>query len=473
MNRRRIVLSIFTLILSETINKLTPLLILRYARINLGITYFGHAQFSLIFIESIAPLLSLGSSLLGAIKINRSSNLNNSDSSSFTFNLIFAKLINLLLISVILILFILNSDLYQYRWYILCSSILLISTVFETDFVHLGNQTMIKRNIFIIIGKIVGLISVVFFVRKETDIYLYIIISCLPLCLLSLFSFINNLKYIKLKIPSLYNLINLYKECAPYALLFFLFTFIDRFDFFMIKIFYSNYEVGIYASHLRIVQAVSNSLISLGLLFFSESLVARTKEQTKKIFEYDFSSLLVIYPPILILSLFFANDILYFIFDTKHGNMSDLQPILLFGSLLSQIVLLFGIRILMVKGNIKKVNIVTIFSILIGIISSFFLKDNFSLYGIAFGQLISKFISCIFLGFLSIKYIDTITFNNTVIKSYYSCIIMMTSFLIPIENLKTKLVLGISLYIISSLVMCHKEIKNILLILFNSNKKFI
>jgi hypothetical protein len=192
--KKRLSLSLLTLIISEIINKLTPLIILRLARIRLGLDIFGKAQYAIIFIETIAPFLTIGSSLLGALELGDGRLKNNREKKIFSFHLILAKSLMLIVTLLILIPTILKTSLYEYKTYLFAASLLLLSTVLETDYISLGKQRLILRHIFISFSKIFGLFLMIFFVHGQDDVLKFIVFYCLPLLSLACLSFVSNIK---------------------------------------------------------------------------------------------------------------------------------------------------------------------------------------------------------------------------------------------------------------------------------------
>lgn len=388
-NFGRIATNMATTFLSEIVNKLSPLIILHIAQKRLGIEMFGLAQYAIVFLEVLLPFVAFGYGTLGAIEVGRfkADREKTGEFISTILGLRVLHLISVLLIGGVLVL---QPAFAESRLLILSISFLLVASCFETEFLHYGQQTISVRNLIVVGSKLVSVAGIAFLVHSEADVTRYAVLATLPSLLVSAGSAWYNLKNLPLRLPAFQALKALFLRSLPYALVIFLITLSDRFDIFFAEYFLGKSGAGYYAGQLRIIQSLASATSAFGLVFFTELVIPRAKEEFTRYVNYTLTTILIVIAPIVVGGLFVDTDILLLIYNEDFLPHVKVLDILLLSTFAGAFFQVFGVYILLIKERVRFFNVALASSNIIGIIVAASLAGELGLAGIAYGSLTTK-----------------------------------------------------------------------------------
>lgn len=388
-NFGRIATNMATTVLSEIVNKLSPLIILHIAQKRLGIEMFGLAQYAIVFLEVLLPFVAFGYGTLGAIEVGRikADRKKTGEFISTILGLRVLHLVSVLLIGGVLVL---QPAFAESRPLILCISFMLVASCFETEFLHYGQQTISVRNLIVVGSKLISVIGIVLLVHNEADVSRYAVLATLPALLVSAGSAWYNLRNLPLRIPEIDELKSLFTRSLPYAFVIFLITLSDRYDVFFAEYFFGKSGAGFYAGQLRIIQSLASATSAFGLVFFTELVVPRLKEDFTRYVNYTLTTILIFIAPIVIGGLYVDTDILCLIYNEDFVPYVKVLDVLLLSIFAGAFFQVFGVYILLIKEKVTFFNVALAVGNVGGILVATLLVGSMGLTGIAIGNLTTK-----------------------------------------------------------------------------------
>ena len=427
MHFRRLSLSILLTVLVEIFNKIYPLIIFRFVIDRIGYEAFGTAQFGISLVEMSVPFITFGYHDYASIRVGQSKDRDHDIRQVFTYTLMLKLVHALCLVLFLLGAFKLDFGIARYQTLVLALSFTILGNALDASWMNIGLQKIPLMSIIIVLSKVVSLLGIVFFVEQADDGILYAVLHCCANTLVNLATFMIFVRRYPLVAPKSFALIKeAFMRTLPFASIAILNILFIRVDWLMVQSLFADVGTGYYAGPVRINNAVYSFLTAIGMVFFSEALLAKNKEQVSKHYHSALFVLSFLLVPFLVFCLFFEHGILSLLL----GEVRDEQYGLLFiqaaGNIGAVGITLYGLQILATKGETKKI----ISSLMLGLSMSIFLffvcksiPSLHSLWGISFAMLCGKLLSAIILANYSRPYLKQIVYG-TCLKNVAAGLVM-------------------------------------------------
>ncbi len=190
------------------------------------------------------------------------------------------------------------------------------------------------------------------------------------------------------------------KQSLPYALLVLLMTFYNRLDPVMIgkllpdKL--GDRQVGIYASGFRLLDAANMIAYLFSVLLIPVfSRMIKNKESIEKMLKLSFTLIITIAIIVATGSIFYSYDLMDLLYDEHIIESARVFQLLMGGFVAVSTTYIFG-TLLTANGNLKELNIIAFFGLLINFLINLFLIPRLMAEGSAYASLVTQvFISLV------------------------------------------------------------------------------
>ncbi|MFA6296296.1 MAG: flippase [Patescibacteria group bacterium] len=460
------VLFLFTAdILSKIINFFYVVISARF----LGVDDYGMLMFGMSFVEICGIGLDLG---LSAILIREISK-NESKMNSYFNNVLFIKIILILVTSLItgLILYFVNygHDLniiivVLFITAIINSFALILTSVFQAfnkmQYVSIGR----------IVSTLVILIGAFFLIRIDVNAnavdfaFLYLA-SSIVLFLLSLLIYIF---YFKAKIRFTFakkHWLNIIKLALPFGISVIFVTIYYRIDSVMLKFFKGDSEVGLYNAAYNLIFALNfiQGIVITSIYPIMSKLFVSSREQLMKLFEISIRILAIFAFPIGVGTALLADRLILLIYGEKFIAASSSLRVLIWA--LVFMFLNVSIANLMNVVNLQKiVAYQIIIAAIFNIVANVFIIPKYGAAGASFTTVLSEILAFILLLCFSHKYNFKISrFTILSVLKIVVCTAIMGVFVYFVLNLNLFVVIILSAIVYSVLIYMFKVIdKNVI-----------
>ena len=197
------------------------------------------------------------------------------------------------------------------------------------------------------------------------------------------------------------------KQSAPFALLVLFMTFYNRLDPVMLGALLDkskgNEQAGIYASGFRLFDAVNMIAYLFSVLLIPVfSKMIKHKENIEHMVKLAFT--MIITPAILVAlgSYFYSNELMALLYNAHLHDSAHVFQILMGGFVAVSTTYIFG-TLLTANGNLKELNIIAFFGLLISFFFNFFLIPKYLAIGSAYASLITQVSTAIVQVILAVK----------------------------------------------------------------------
>lgn len=416
MHFRRLSLSIFLTVVVEIFNKIYPLIIFRFVIDRIGYESFGIAQFGISLVELSVPFITFGYHDYASIRVGQSKERGEEIRQVFTHTLLLKLLHALCLILVLVGLFSFDFGFERYQTLVLALSFTIVGNALDASWMNIGLQKIPLMSAIIVLSKVVSLLGIVFFINNSNDAILYAVLHCLANTLVNLATFgVFVRRYPLVKPKSFARIKAAFKQTLPFASIAILNILFIRIDWIMVQSLFADMGTGYYAGPVRINNAVYSFLTAIGMVFFSEALLCKDKEQVSQHYHSALFVLSFLLVPFLAFCLFFEKGILSLLL----GEVQDQQYGLLFiqaaGNIGAVGITLYGLQILATKGETKKIILALSLGLLVSVVLFFIFKNTVilrTLWGISFAMLSGKIISAFILAIFSRPYLERLIYSS-------------------------------------------------------------
>ena len=449
-------------------NLIFPIVTFPYISRILGPIGIGKITFATSVINYFLLFTNLGIPLYGIREIARTRenkvNLSKSFSEILFLNLV-TTLIGIISLIIVLKLNLLGNDIRLFQ----IMSLNIIFTFIGVEWYFQGIEDygyITKRSV---LFKIISIILMLIFIKKENDIVIYVGILVLALVGSNILNFFKARKEVTISFKNL----NLKKHLKPIFTIFSMniaISIYTNLDSVMLGYRSSEYSLGIYSAASKMVHLVLGLLTSLGAVLLpriSNYIVNNHEKELKEILESTLTFLLALSIPCMIGIVLTAEEIIKIFsgneFMEAVKTMKILSPRIFFIAFSN----FLGIQILYPRGEEKKV----LYSVIVGAIINFSLNwlliPKYAQNGAAVATVIAEgfvLLIQIFLGYRYFKF-KIFTFENlkVILVSIFMGIglIVMKNYYIEkniIVSLLLKIIVGILIYILSLVLLKEKFI---------------
>lgn len=457
-------------------NLLFPLVTLPYISRIFGPTGIGKITFINSIINYLLLFTNLGIPLYGIREIAKRRENKLALSKVFS-EILFLNLITTIVGMIIFILLLKINLLGDDKKLFFIMSLNIIFTFLGVEWYFQGIENYLYITKRSIIFKIISIILMFLFVKKETDILNYIMILIFSQVGSNILNFFKAKKEIKISFKNLM----LRRHLKPILIIFSMSvttSIYTNLNSVMLGYYSTEYSLGIYSVASKIIYLILGVITSMGVVIIpriANFIVKRREEELKNLMENILSLLLAITIPSVIGLNFIADEIIWLF--SGNNFIEAIKTIKILSIVIFFIVFsnFLGMQILYPRGKEKEV----LFSVIVGAIANFslnyFLISKYMQNGVAISTVIAEGLVLLIQIFLGYKYLNfkVINFNNfkyilasifmliglILIKFYLKCNTIYYSLLI-------KLGVGLFIYFLSLIVLKEKlilkKIKNLL-----------
>lgn len=335
--------------------------------------------------------------------------------SSLFFEIQIKKLIFTLLAYVSFMLFFIETS--QYKTMYLIQSISIVSAFFDITYLFQGMEQFRLTVVRNTIVKLAGLLLILIFVKKQTDVYLYAIIQTVTVLLgnLSLWLYLPefiSFKYFKKERIS-HGLVELFQLFVPVLSIQLYYT-IDKT---MLGITSNGMaENGYYEQAIKIIRLCQNMMGAMGAVLLSSiprMIVTSGKEAVKSTINHAIRLNLFIAAPITMGLIGIADVMVPWFLGFGYERSATLICIFAPMTLLSAISMIIGNGILLPLRRQNCLTIATLGAMIFNIVFNIILIPQFGACGAAVASVGSEIVTLIIQGFFAKEYIDL----NLIIKN--------------------------------------------------------
>lgn len=338
--------------------------------------------------------------------------------SSLFFEIQIKKLIFTLLAYVSFAFFFIETS--RYRTMYLIQSISIVSAFFDITYLFQGMEQFRLTVVRNTIVKLVGLLLILIFVKKQTDVYLYAIIQTVTVLLgnLSLWLYLPefiSFKYFK-KTNILHGLAELFQLFIPVLSIQLYYT-IDKTMLGMTS--NGMAENGYYEQAIKIIRLCQNMMGAMGAVLLSSiprMIVTSGKEAVKSTINYAIKLNLFIAAPITVGLIGIADVMVPWFLGSGYERSATLICIFAPMTLLSAISMIIGNGILLPLRRQNCLTIATLGAMIFNVAFNIILIPQFGACGAAVASVGSEIVTLIIQGFFAKEYIDLNLMIKSVIK---------------------------------------------------------
>ncbi len=392
MQRKRIVWSLFGGLLAELVNKISPLLILHFAARAIGVQGFGVAQFGLWLLDFAIFFVAFGYHDIGAIELGKQKN-NSQNVKAIIGETLILRLGHMLVAIAALIICIRVFPNYQaYAAVLLALSFMLVTSALDMTFVLIGSQRLPVLSTFMIIGKLLSLIGIIYMVDGSEDTIRYAVLTAAANGFVNLASFAFALYHFGFSWPSRAKLGVRLRAATPYALRIFLVLILERFDMFIVEHYLSQTGTGLYAAPVRLVQSIIPLTITISAVFFSEMVAIHEhdEEARRRHLWLGIRLMILAFLPVVCGIWFVDTDVMTLIFGDEFRHVGPVLSVLMLGIIGQVLILVLGHQVLLLNGRINTLNRLLAYGSFFGILLGMELVGRYGLMGGALASVIAR-----------------------------------------------------------------------------------
>ena len=452
------------------------LIVFPYVARTLGVEAIGRVDFSNNVITYFSLFSLMGVSTVGIREIASAGDDRKKRSVIFSSILGFVLLLTAISVTLFVVSIFCFDKLYSYRNLLIIGSFSLFFTSLLIEWLYQGTEQFKYISNRTIIIRILYAISIFIFVKGRDDIYVYYFLTVMSTCVNALINLFYSRKYVDFKLSyiHLFRYAKVILSLGVYKILTSMYT---TFNFVYLGFVTSDSQVGFYSTSTKLFHILLGILTAFTSVMLPRmsALLSRDKhEEFKSKINYSFDLVFMFTIPIIILTVFFAPNIIMLLsgpgFEGAIMPMRIITPMLF----ITGIAQIFVVQILM---PLKKDSIILLGSIIgaiVGIASNIVLVKEYGAVGTALTLLLSE-LSCALCAFIYVTTKEIIKFPwrkmmNYLLASIPYVILCYIAYLI-IDNYIYSLLISVILSALYYIFLNVIIIKNTLVINFINSLK--
>ena len=446
MQLSRIVRSLAGGFFAEIVNKLVPLLILRFVVREIGIEGFGLAQFSYWLIDVAIAFVVFGYTSLAAVELGQ-----NQDKPEVQARIISEvlglKCLHAALATVCLLAFVWTVPSYtEYKTIVTSLSFILLTSALDMSFVHIGTSRMLSLSVLTILVKLLSLGSILLLVDGPNDLLPFALLYFGANGVISASNFLLNVRRFKLVWPEAAALKRRFKASLPFAVTGCLSLALDRYDVFVVEHFLGPAGSGLYGGPVRIAQALANVLGSIGLVFFAEVVATKDKESLTRHVSLAIWALFALLMPIVAGSLVTGEGIVTLLLGPDFQGNGQVLSVLLTGLIGQTLVNVFGLSVLMFHRRAVVINAILLVATAGGIPLAYALQVKYGLLGIALATMTTRLVSGTLMMLFARQYLTRLPAREVLLTAGPALAMLGTLSVAPVHGPLPTMVVGGAIY---------------------------
>jgi len=462
INRRRLSLTIASGLIVETINKVSPLLILHHAQKYLGLAAFGWAQYGVALLETLQPLVAFGYTNYAMAEVGRAGGAMDRCRQLFSHMTVLKILHAVLVIASCLIWTQWqNSDGHLNENFALLA-LILGSTAIDAIWFGMVKQ---KLALFTLLGglaRIFSLLAILYLVRTPDDKHLFMILILIPNVIIALTSGFFALKELQFSriIPK--QLWEVFRGATPYALIAIILILYDRYDLFLVERWFGLESAGAYSGPSKVVQSLIALTGSVVMAFYAEMVRVQDRESLFKHAALSLWCLMAITTPIVFGAPFVETEAMQLLFTHHTPEADGIFSLLSIGIIGNVVITVFGLQLLQLKGKPWLLIQALLLGLLVGPLLAYILRDHLGIKAAAWAVLSSKALSATLAVIYARPLIGRIPWSSlsrTLLAGAAMALVLM---LAGPTGLILKLLLGAFVYLFTLVILNRAQVWQVL-----------
>jgi O-antigen/teichoic acid export membrane protein len=444
--RRRLIAALTGGLVAELVNKLVPLIVLRFVVGRIGVEEFGRAQFAYWLIDGAIALVTFGYAHVAAVEIGR----HRDDPlaiGSIIGEVVSLKLLHAFAAAVAVTAAVLAYPPWQgYAGLTFALLFVLFTTALDLSFVHVGTSRMAALSGIIIAVKVVSLAAVLVFVRGPEDVLAFTLLYFGANGVIGIANFLFNVRRWPPPRPTLAALEARFVATIPYALTAVLLMALDRWDVFVVENLLGARGAGLYGGPVRIAQALSNVVTAMSLVFLAESVSARGKADRAQHVRLGLWAMWALTFPMAAGAPFVGDGILGLVLGPEFVGQGEVFAVLVAALCAQALVQAYGLQVLMVEGRTMALNAALAAGVVVGLAVSLACRDRLGMLGVAYGALASRLTAGLALFVFASRHLDRYPLSEGLLTAGPAVAMALVLALGRIDSLWVALALGGATY---------------------------
>ena len=356
--KKRIRYAVSAGMLLEVLNKIFPILLIRFVHSRVGTENFGIAQFAISVIELTIPFVLFGYDQSCAIQLNKLGRTDQEAKSQLFSSVVVLRVGGAVLTSLGLIALAFHSNVFgDQSLFIPMFVLFTMICALDSSWVLIAFQKTAKLNFIVGIAKTISFALIFICITGPKDIVWYTFLICSTNAAVNIITFQQALKSITFQRPAKHILHSTFKKSLPFALIAILMIIIQRIDIVSVQILFSKYELGIYSGFSRMNHSFYGLIHALAIVFFSEQVASKSIEEITKVYHYSLFMLCLFIAPIAMGIWLVDQPLTSLILGSEFAQHSTILSILVFSHVGSASIILFGGQILIPQRETKNLSI--------------------------------------------------------------------------------------------------------------------
>jgi PST family polysaccharide transporter len=391
LQQKSIAMKIAINIFSECCNKLTPIVTLYYVPRILGVEQFGYAQFAINLIELTLPLIVFGYVMVGAIEIGMAKN-SPLRARAIVTNIFYLRILHAVVVSLgIWTLATFHPHYRMYQPIVVALLFVLLLTPLDMLYVGIGMQNLHKLNVVQALIRLTSLAGILIWVKSPQDATLYASLLLGANTCFAIYTGYVAMRLFPLTRPNWLEMQQLFVKSSKFAGITFLAISLERFDVFIAEHFFGTAAMGLYAAPSRLGHSTNQLAMAISMIFFSEMIGVSDQNTFTKHVHSAVYAILGVLAPVCAGIWFIKEDLLSALFGPDFISMGFPLGAIMMGTGFNALFFIFGIQVLVLRGDITRLSAILMGSITAGLLLSLVLKTQFGLDGVAFAAASAKF----------------------------------------------------------------------------------
>lgn len=392
--KRRLTLTFFMALASETANKVLPLFVLYHVQKAIGLEAFGAAQFSISLFEILIPFVALGFSIFGAIEVGRLTGGEPKALSRFLGSIVIWRLMCATASFAALTYLVRSGGPYEeYRSFAFAGAFVLFTSALDFEFVFLAKQKLAALTASIIVIKLLSAALILTRVIRPEDAVFYLVTYLGANACISLVGFGATVARFGLAIPRFTELTATFRRALPYGLTSLLLLSGDRIDMLLAESLRGEKSAGLYAGPLRLAGSLMHVVGAVARAFFSEMMAEKSVAHLLQVVRLEVFVLAAVLIPTAAGIWFVDETLLQFFYGAEFGGHGHLLSVMCLGTAFYAATHVFGFQVLALRGRATTLNAVMLLGLILAVAGASLLDGPYALIGIAVGFAFGKLVT--------------------------------------------------------------------------------
>ena len=326
---------------------------LAIAHKRLGLEAFGFAQVGIAAVEFCIPWIAFGYNQFGSIRLGHLSPGSRAEGALLS-NVLTLKWLHSIICAGVLIAVCLALPEYgSYLSLALMGSVILFLAAIELLWYQVGRQRLVGYGLFVLGAKVLSLGLAYLLVDGPEDASTFAILTLSAGGITCLLTFLFYFQGIQWQRPSLDGMRRLFWSSRSFTMVAIYAVAVDRIDLMAVQHFFGFHDAGLYGGLLRLNNVIVQLVWAIGLVFFSEAIIARTTRELDKHVKMSLFGLASLLFPIVTGIWFTEQNIATMIYGPDFNAPYSVLSVLVLGDIGIVWTMVAGQQVLQIKNQIK------------------------------------------------------------------------------------------------------------------------